>query len=208
MPKVRKDYGNRGFIVPHKGLSYSTLLNKPLTERKPVIDLRTLSTVAEGFSTGSPNAIEKIRKIADLCKENPEFIVTDKLYRLLYDKRLYFAAYEKLKSKPLGGNMTPGIVPTTLDGMSEEVIEEIIEKIKNGTFNFQPGRRVHIPKANGKTRPLTIAPPRDKLVQEGIRMILEAIYEPAFSDNSHGFRPNRSCHSALKMLNQKFRVAK
>lgn len=206
LPKVWKNYGNRGFIVPYRRPSHSWLLTKSITGRKPVIDLRTISTVAEGFSSGSPNAIEKIRKIADLCKENPDFIVKDKLYRLLYDRRLYFAAYDKLKSKP--GNMTPGIVPTTLDGMSEEVIGEIIEKIKNGTFDFQPGRRVNIPKANGKTRPLTIAPPRDKLVQEGIRMILEAIYEPAFSEYSHGFRPNRSCHSALKMLNQKFRVAK
>ncbi len=104
--------------------------------------------------------------------------------------------------------MTPGIVPTTIDGMSEEVLSEIIEKIKDGSFEFQPGRRVNIPKANGKMRPLTVAPPRDKIVQESIRTILEAIYEYSFSDDSHGFRPNKSCHSALKALNQKFRVAK
>lgn len=175
-------------------------------EREPVINVRKLTTAAEGFSTVSTDAIRKICKIAELCDKNPEFIVNDKLYRLLYDKKLYLAAYEKLKSKP--GNMTPGIVPTTLDGMSFEVIEEIIKKIKDESFDFQPGRRVHIPKANGKSRPLTIAPPRDKLIQECIRMILEAIYEPAFSDNSHGFRPNRGCHTALKMLNQKFRVSK
>jgi retron-type reverse transcriptase len=154
----------------------------------------------------STDAISKIRRIAEFCKQNPDFIVTDKLYRLLYDKRLQQASYEKLKSKP--GNMTPGIVPTTIDGMSEEVLSEIIEKIKDGSFEFQPGRRVNIPKANGKMRPLTVAPPRDKIVQESIRTILEAIYEYSFSDDSHGFRPNKSCHSALKALNQKFRVAK
>ena len=104
--------------------------------------------------------------------------------------------------------MTPGIVPTTLDGLSVEVVEEIIQSLKDDTFKFQPGRRVLIPKANGGERPLTIAPPRDKLVQECIRMILEAVYEPSFSDNSHGFRPNRSCHSALKAIKQRFGVAK
>nr|UED14394.1 hypothetical protein [Ophiocordyceps sp.] len=205
LPTVQKDHGNRGIVVP---ITTNLIFNsrKVISGRKPVIGLRTISSAAEGFSTASPNALEKIRKIAQLCKDKPDFKVTDKLYRLLYDKKLHLTAYDKLKSKP--GNMTPGIVPTTLDGMSDEVLNEIIDKIKNGSFNFQPGRRVQIPKANGKTRPLTIAPPRDKIVQESIRMILEAIYEPAFSDNSHGFRPNRSCHSALKMLNQKFRVSK
>lgn len=203
LPKARKSYGNRGTIVPRVNIFERKWIT---SGREPVSGLRTMSTAAEGFSNGSTNAIEKIRKIAELCKANPEFEITDKLYRLLYDKRLFYVAYDKLKSKP--GNMTPGIVPTTLDGMSEEVISGIIEEINNRSFEFRPGRRVHIPKANGKTRPLTIAPPRDKLVQEGIRMILEAIYEPSFSQNSHGFRPNRSCHSALKMFNQKFRVAR
>lgn len=137
---------------------------------------------------------------------NSNFVVTEKLYRLLYDRRLHQAAYEKLKSKP--GNMTPGIVPTTLDGMSNDVLDDIVNKLRDNTFEFQPGRRVNIPKANGKMRPLTVAPPRDKIVQESIRMILEAIYEYSFSPDSHGFRPNRSCHSALRDLNQKFRVSK
>ena len=113
--------------------------------------------------------------------------------------------------------MTPGIVPTTLDGMSLEVVDEIINTLRNGTFKFQPasacmaigqkGKRIEIPKTNGKMRPLTIAPPRDKLVQECIRMILEAIFEPNFLENSHGFRPGKSCHTALKMIKQRFGVA-
>ena len=101
--------------------------------------------------------------------------------------------------------MTPGIVQNTLDGMSIEVIDEIISTLKDGTFNFLPGRR--IPKANGKMRALTIAPARDKLVQECIRMILEAIFEPNFLENSHGFRPDKSCHTALKMIKQRFGTA-
>lgn len=164
------------------------------------------STVAGSSSTVSTDGLTKLQKINELCTANKDFIVQDKLYRLLYDQELYHAAYHKLRSKP--GNMTPGINPTTLDGMSIEVISEIIESLKDGTFKFQPGRRVYIPKANGDKRPLTIAPPRDKLVQECIRMILEVIYEPSFKENSHGFRPNRSCHTALKAARQKFVVAK
>lgn len=80
--------------------------------------------------------------------------------------------------------------------------------MKNGTFQFTPGRRIQIPKP-GKTttRPLTIAPPRDKVVQEVMRMILEAIFEPTFSNNSHGFRPGRGCHTALRQVKTQFGAA-
>jgi retron-type reverse transcriptase len=90
--------------------------------------------------------------------------------------------------------------------MSGEVIDGIIAKLKDNSFRFSAGRRVEIPKPNGKKRPLTIAPPRDKLVQEVMRLILEAIFEPTFSPNSHGFRPGKSCHSALKSILQEFGV--
>jgi retron-type reverse transcriptase len=173
--------------------------------RVPGIKLRHFSMSAGSSSTVSTDGLGKLRKIAMLNQTNPNFIVTDKLYRILFDRGIFQIAYDKLKSKP--GNMTPGILPTTLDGLSLEVIDEIINSLRKGTFKFQPGRRVQIPKANGKMRPLTIAPPRDKLVQEGMRMILEAIYEPTFLENSHGFRPGKSCHTALKMIKQRFGVA-
>lgn len=194
LPKALKSQGNREIIVPL------------ITGRVSGIGVCKFSTTAGSSSTVSTDGLGKIRKIKELCSLNKEFVVKDKIYRLLYDKELYYAAYHKLKSKP--GNMTPGINPTTLDGISEESIGEIIESLRKGTFNFHPGRRVTIPKDSGGERPLTIAPPRDKLVQECIRMILEAIYEPCFSAYSHGFRPNRSCHSALKALKQKFVMAK
>src|SRR4051812_32227261 len=84
---------------------------------------------------------------------------------------------------------------------------ETIEKINSKTFEFSPGRRVMIPKAYGKMRPLTVASPRDKIVQEVLRMILEAVFEPTFSDLSHGFRPTRSCHSALRQVKTQFGAA-
>lgn len=111
-------------------------------------------------------------------------------------------AYEKLKSNP--GQMTPAVSPETLDGMSMEVIKDTVERLENESFQFQPARRVRIPKSSGGTRPLTIASPRDKIVQEAIRMILEAVFEPNFSPYSHGFRPQRGCHTALKAVKQDF----
>lgn len=205
LPKVPRDQGNRGTVVQIIPSHDRNARRVWLMGRVPVYGFRMLSTAAGGSSAVSADAIAKIRKIAELCKENPNFIVTDRLYKLLYDRNLYQVAYDKLKSKP--GNMTQGMTPTTLDGMSMEVVDEIIANIKSETLQFQPGRRVNITKSNGETRPLTIAPPRDKLVQECIRMILEAIYENSFSEFSHGFRPKRGCHSALKMINQKFRVS-
>ena len=103
--------------------------------------------------------------------------------------------------------MTPGIKPETLDGMSMKWVMETINQIQLQHFKFQPGRRVMIPKSNGKMRPLTVAPPRDKIVQEVLRTILEAVFEPIFSDNSHGFRPARSCHTALRQVKTKFGAA-
>lgn len=128
--------------------------------------------------------------------------VNGELYRLMYKKDLYVVAYERLKSSP--GNMTPGADGSTLDEFSLGVIERIVSQMRAESFKFSRARRVHIPKANGGKRPLGIATPNDKVVQEVMRMILEAIYEspygPSFAESSHGFRPNRGCHSALKSI--------
>lgn len=137
--------------------------------------------------------IEAIRK----ANADPTY-VNDRIYRLMFKEDLYIAAYEKIKSKP--GNMTAGADGTTLDEFSIRTIRNIIDKMEDESFSFRGARRVLIPKANGKTRALSVAPPTDKVVQEVMRMILEAIFEPTFSDNSHGFRSGRSCHTALKQI--------
>nr|YP_009568396.1 hypothetical protein [Orbilia oligospora]QBL02026.1 hypothetical protein [Orbilia oligospora] len=122
------------------------------------------------------------------------------IYKLMMSRDLYILAYRNIKSKP--GNMTPGSDQITLDGISLKIIDRIILTMKNQSFQFKPVRREYIPKANGKMRPLGIPSPMDKLVQEAMRIILEAIYEPKFLDTSHGFRPGRSCHTALKEISK------
>ena len=141
----------------------------------------------------------RLRKIKEL-NANPNWVNTD-LYRLLYMEDLYIAAYEKIKSTP--GNMTKGSDAHTLDGFSMTTIQNIIRKMRDQSFDFTRARRIHIPKANGKSRPLGIPSPRDKVVQEVIRMILECVYDgdiSSFSDNSHGFRNGRGTHTCLRVV--------
>lgn len=116
-------------------------------------------------------------------------------YKQLFDVEIYKSAYQALKSIP--GNMTPGIDDETLDGISLIWAKEVIERMKDRTFQFKPSSRVYIPKANGKMRPLGIPSPRDKIIQQAIKMIYESVFEPVFLDTSHGFRPNRSTITAI-----------
>jgi group II intron reverse transcriptase/maturase len=120
------------------------------------------------------------------------------VYRLLYQKDLYLRAYGKLYRNQ--GAMTPGPTPETVDGMSMAKIEAIIERLRYERYRWTPVRRTYIPKKNGKMRPLGMPSWSDKLLQEVIRAILEAYYEPQFSDCSHGFRPGRGCHTALQHI--------
>ena len=126
----------------------------------------------------------------------------ERLYRLLYNEEMYFIAYQNIYSN--NGSMTKGTDNTTVDGMSIERIQKIILSLKDESYQPKPARRVYIPKKNGKTSPLGIPSFEDKLLQEVIRMILEAIYEGYFADSSHGFRPNRSCHTALIKIQRTF----
>ena len=119
---------------------------------------------------------------------------------------MYYAAYQRINAKV--GNMTPGTDGTTIDSMSLTRIDKLISALKDETYQPQPARRVYIPKKNGKKRPLGIPSVDDKLVQEVIRMLLEAIFEGQFENCSHGFRPGRSCHTALRQVQNRFTGAK
>jgi group II intron reverse transcriptase/maturase len=118
-----------------------------------------------------------------------------RVYPLLYNPDLYLRAYARLYSNT--GAMTPGATRETVDGMSQVKIDSLIDDLRHERFRWTPVRRVHIPKKNGKLRPLGLPTWTDKLLQEVLRSILDAYFEPQFSANSHGFRPNRGCHTAL-----------
>ena len=130
----------------------------------------------------------------------------ERLYRLLFNEELFYVAYQKIASN--GGSTTKGSDGRSIDEMSLARIETLIASLKDESYQPHPSRRVHIPKKNGKTRPLGIPAFEDKLVQEVVRMILEAIYEGHFETTSHGFRPKRSCHTALLHIQKTFSGAK
>jgi group II intron reverse transcriptase/maturase len=122
----------------------------------------------------------------------------NELYRQLFNPQLYLLAYGRIYSNK--GAMTPGPTQETADDMSTEKIEAIIDALRHERYRFSPVRRTYIPKKSGKLRPLGLPSWSDKLVGEVVRLLLEAYYEPTFSDRSHGFRPGRGCHTALREI--------
>lgn len=123
--------------------------------------------------------------------------VFDRLYRNLFNPDFYLLAYNNIYARE--GNLTGGD-GSAIDGFTTEKVEEIIALLRQERYYPKPGRRTYIPGKNGKLRPLGIPAFSDKLVQEVIRLLLQAVYEPIFKDSSHGFRPGRSCHTALVQL--------
>jgi group II intron reverse transcriptase/maturase len=135
-------------------------------------------------------------------KSKDEKYQYERLYRNLYNPDFYLLAYQNIYANK--GATTKGVDGMTLDGFGFTRVNTIIQSLKDHTYQPQPARRHYIPKANGKMRPLGIPSADDKLVQEVVRMLLESIYEPNFSKSSHGFRPKRSCHTALKQVQNNF----
>ena len=137
-------------------------------------------------------------------KNKDEFFT--RLFRYLLREDLYFVAYKNLYAN--NGASTKGVDDDTADGFSVEYIRKIIKSLEDNTYSPKPVRRTYIEKSNGKMRPLGIPTFTDKIVQEVLRMILEAVYEPNFLEVSHGFRPNRSCHTALSSIKKEFNGTK
>ncbi len=145
---------------------------------------------------------ETVLGIVESKSKSDKHYKFDRLYRNLFNPDFYLQAYGKIYAKE--GNMTKGTDKETIDGFGTKKVNEVIELMKNEQFHFKPVRRVYISKKDGSKRPLGIPSFYDKLIQEISRSILEAIYEPKFSKSSHGFRPNRSCHTALKQVKREW----
>jgi group II intron reverse transcriptase/maturase len=168
--------------------------------------LETIALDKQTVSDISPSKAQKIRKsdsftaivkkeLQTCCNKQNTY---NGLVNILKNPAFLVACYEEIRGKP--GNMTKGSIKGTLDDLTWEWFEDLGRKLARGQFTFSPARRVMIPKANGKERPLGINSPREKIVQKALVAIMEQIWEPIFSPNSHGFRPNRSVHSALETL--------
>ncbi|MCF8568596.1 maturase [Alicyclobacillus tolerans] len=147
------------------------------------------------------NAETVLGVIQDLGKRG---LPLKRLYRNLFNPFLYLRAYGRIYRNH--GALTPGTTPETADGMSLEKIQTIIKAVRYERYRWLPVRRTYIAKKNSsKKRPLGLPSWSDKLLQEVIRSLLEAYYEPQFSPKSHGFRPGRGCHTALDMIHSGWR---
>lgn len=147
------------------------------------------------------NPTEVLKSLTEKSKD--ESYRFQRLYRNLYNPEFYWLAYKNIYANK--GSMTAGADGTTIDGMSNERINGIIASLRDRSYRPKPAKRVYIAKKNSnKKRPLGIQSGNDKLVQEVVKMILESIYEPVFSNKSHGFRPNRSCQTALMQIQKTF----
>lgn len=186
---------NQGNLGPFKGGDGGVVVGR-MVRRTPVLKLqvRTLSSKAGSDVTrGSEfkNTLES-KDVNIKAISNYKNLVT---------------AYELIKSNP--GNMTEGSKKETLDGMNQKYLERIQAELRDGKYKFNPARRIQIPKpGKNETRPLTIASPREKIVQKAILLILERLYEGKFLDTSHGFRPARGTHTAMKQVESNFQSVK
>jgi len=147
------------------------------------------------------NPIDVLKNLSEKSKDKTYKF--QRIYRNLYNPEFYYTAYRNIYAN--GGSMTPGVDGSTMDGLSDKRIAGIIESLKDQSYKPSPARREYIERKNSaKKRPLGIQSGNDKLVQEIVRMMLESIYDPTFSKNSHGFRQHRSCHTALLQIQQTF----
>ena len=151
--------------------------------------------------------MQRAETVLDLYRERGRRgLPLEDMYRQLFNRDHYLRAYGRIYRND--GAMTPGTTPETVDAMSLAKIDRIIDALRRETHRWTPVRRTYIPKKSGKPRPLGIPTWSDKLVQEVVRSLLEAYYEPQFSQHSHGFRPNRGCHTALGDITKHWRGVK
>ena len=187
------------------GIAVKTEAGKPLTWRRGTVCFFNTET-KDGARGIMRKPTDVLNSLSSKSKDTQ--YKYRRLYRNLYNPEFYLLAYKNIYAND--GSTTPGMDGTSLDGMSLKRIDRIIQSLRNHSYRPNPARRTYIAKKSNpaKKRPLGIPSGDDKLLQEVVRMILESIYEPTFSDTSHGFRPYRSCHTALDKIQRTFSGAK
>jgi group II intron reverse transcriptase/maturase len=146
--------------------------------------------------------LERLEVISKISEKNENWIHKE-LFRMLHQEEIWILAYQNTKGNK--GNLTPGIDGFTYDGLNLDALRRLRDEVVSERYQFKPVKQVLIPKPDGRLRPLGIPTASDKIVQEVMRIILEAVYEPIFDKNSYGFRPNRGTHQALQYVEQTFR---
>jgi len=141
--------------------------------------------------------VTKLERISQLSRENPDMVFTSIGHNINVE-------ILKMCHTKMDGSKAVGIDGVTKEEYGqnlEENLTDLVERLKRRAYKPKPARKVEIPKENGKTRPISIYCYEDKLIQQALKEILEAVFEPHFYDEMMGFRPERSCHMAIRKLN-------
>jgi group II intron reverse transcriptase/maturase len=195
LAKGRKAYANGGSVV----VKYFSEGSQSRTMDQPDVDQKRY-TSEEAITQPVSVTTEHVLPLLITQEREERNKIEIGKYSTLFLPIIYKIAYDQIKSKQ--GNTTPASLKDkqTLDGMGLTWIEKVIGEMKSRNFQFKPALGPYIPKPKGKLRPLGIPTPKDKVVQQAIKLIIEPLFEPHFLNSSHGFRPNRSAHSALKEI--------
>lgn len=197
MPKGNNFYGIGATIVSARFTNLFTEFNVNWGKS---VAVNNLLKVRRYCTDVQHKVLTRLDNLTKYCSENPERLVDRKIYSILCDPHFLQFAYNNNKIK--GGKLSYGVSTDTLDGIDWSFFLNLSDKLTEEKFQFKAGRGIQIDKA----RPLTIASARDKIVQAGLKIILNSIFEPTFLEYSHGFRPNKSCHTAFQYIQQQFKA--
>merc|ERR1712157_401069 len=193
LPKLRKKHGNGAPILDH-----SKIMKKILE-----IEGEQEKNVLRSSKTSSLSDL--LNFIIEMNKANSKTI-NIAVIKTISNTNLLELAYNLNKSK--NSSLTKGHTTETLDGYCKFNINTASKLLQEGKFKFSPARIVEIPKKDTKMRKLSITPPRERVIEKAMQMVIEPMYEPFFFEYSHGFRPGKGTHTALKYIDIKFKGVK
>lgn len=192
--------GNSDNSVMYTSYVNSNRLRSTFSTQKRELAICCIRNYSTRSGMNNKNVLDRLNDLNNFSSKYPHKYIDRDLYgKFVLNKELLIFAYNNLKSK--SDIMTLGVNPIILDG----TIDNLLLKLRNQSFQFTLVKKMEINKSSEGQKPLSLGSPIDKLVQEVIRMVLEAIYEPHFSNNSHGFRRGYSSHTALKYVFTQFR---